>query len=168
MSAEHGGGGDSAIDTPADSESVGCLPEDQAPNEDVNDAQQREDQAISTAKEMRQVQRISSDLRGVVRWYNSRLCYGFIEREDTKCELFVHRNSVVMAPGEPVFLQAESEVLFDLWTLPDGRLEAQTVRTASGEPISLRGIRPVCPPRGPYYGYHSRSHDIFSQSNIYG
>lgn len=81
--------------------------------------------------------------------YNSRLCYGLIERDDTGHELFVHRNSIVMAPEELIFLKAQTPVLFDLWTLSDGRLEAQNVRAANGNPISLRDSkllsRAACP-----------------------
>lgn len=74
-----------------------------------------------------------------------------------------------MAPGEPVFLRAESEVLFDLWTLSDGRLEAQAVRAINGEPISLRGTRTTGPPRSFHYAVHAaRIYDILCQPNVYG
>lgn len=69
MSGQHGGGGDSVAETPVAPESGVCPPEEpSSKDEGVKDVRQKEDQAISTAIENRRVQRISSDLRGVVRW----------------------------------------------------------------------------------------------------
>ncbi|OQR77805.1 hypothetical protein BIW11_06826 [Tropilaelaps mercedesae] len=123
-----------------------------------------EERQIKLATEARRAELIAEKLRGKVRWYNSRLCYGFIERDDTGHELFVHRNSIVMAPEELIFLKAQTPVLFDLWTLPDGRLEAQNVRAANGKPISLRDgkllPRAACP--------HDDLHNSFRSQQPFG
>ncbi|XP_028967564.1 Y-box-binding protein 2-A [Galendromus occidentalis] len=119
--------------------------------------EQLEEAYIRAAKEAGRADKIAENLRGIVKWYNSRLCYGFIEREGNGRELFVHRNSIVMMPGELTFLRPYTPVLFDLWTLPDGRLEAQNVRSSTGKPISLRyGPRPM----------RSCSHDGYAEEPI--
>lgn len=53
-------------------------------------------------------------------------------------ELFVHRQRVVMAPGEAPLLLAGVHLSFDVCQGPYGRLEAQNVRTLWGRPISNR------------------------------
>ncbi|OQR68792.1 adipocyte plasma membrane-associated protein-like [Tropilaelaps mercedesae] len=91
------------------------------------------------------VELIASDLRGTVKWYNAVMRYGFIVRTDTQRDIFVHRNSIVMAPREVAWLNADQPVTFDLWTLPCGRFDAKNVRSANGAPISFGNLGPPVP-----------------------
>ncbi|XP_022647365.1 Y-box factor homolog isoform X2 [Varroa jacobsoni] len=88
---------------------------------------------------------------GVVKWYDPHRGYGFLVRPDGS-ELFVHRQRVVMAAGEAPLLRARTQLSFDVWRSPHGRLEAQNVRTTWGRPISNRvsgkrySLIHYCPP----------------------
>lgn len=69
--------------------------------------------------------------------YDSRLGYGFLQRENAP-EVFFHRNRLIMASGESPHVRPQTRVAFDLWRTEEGRLEAQNVRSNWGRPISNR------------------------------
>ena len=51
-------------------------------------------------------------LKGKIKWYNSKKGYGFIEREDTEKDVFVHASAVREAGLK--FLNEGDELTFDV------------------------------------------------------
>lgn len=57
---------------------------------------------------------VSEKMMGLVKWFNTRKGYGFIQREDGGRDVFVHYTAIVASDGEFRDLREGQRVEFDL------------------------------------------------------
>lgn len=74
--------------------------------------------------------KLGKDVRGTVKFYNSKTRFGFITRDDDDANVYVHRNNISKVKKN---LYSGEKVLFDVVLGKKGRTEARNVRHFSRE-----------------------------------
>ena len=78
----------------------------------------------------------TKDIRGIVKWFNVKNGFGFITRNDTKEDIFVHQSNIILKNNyhkEPSLGDGE-KVDFDVCKCEKG-FEAVNVRGPKGQPV---------------------------------
>jgi len=139
-----------------------------------------ENAASTTGEEQQQSppkQVIAEKVTGTVKWFNVKSGYGFINRNDTKEDVFVHQTAIVKNnPKKAVRSVGDGEVVeFDV-VLGDKGNEAANVTGPDGEPVrgspyaaeKRRGVRYVRPRRRGPRADGTGGEDTGGEGNISG